>query len=246
MLVDKYKKHTVSDFLNDEDFIRWRLLKNDEDSLFWSNFKQTFPESIEALEEASEIFDKVVILNDYVIPEKEVVDLVSDLEYRIVEKKKRRKVKLWTISVSAVAASVAILFGLSLFVNNRWIEQDITKFANSIDKTEELYSGETKLVLSETSTVLLDNNESIVEYSEEGIKADSNHIVAKEDVAEFNQLITPYGKRSTIVFQDGTKAYVNAGSRLIYPTKFEKNKREIFLDGEIYIEVAEDKSRPFI
>ena len=59
-------------------------------------------------------------------------------------------------------------------------------------------------------------------------------------------MIIPYGKRSTITFSDGTKAWVNSGTRLVYPVEFKKEQREVFVVGEIYIEVAEDKARPFI
>lgn len=34
-------------------------------------------------------------------------------------------------------------------------------------------------------------------------------------------------------------------TRVIYPVEFEKDKREIYVDGEIYIEVAKDENRPF-
>lgn len=48
-----------------------------------------------------------------------------------------------------------------------------------------------------------------------------------------------------MTFADGTKVWVNAGTRVIYPVEFEKDKREIYVDGEIYIEVARDENRPF-
>lgn len=33
---------------------------------------------------------------------------------------------------------------------------------------------------------------------------------------------------------------------MIYPNKFKKNKREIYVDGEVYMEVARDEERPFV
>lgn len=58
-------------------------------------------------------------------------------------------------------------------------------------------------------------------------------------------MVIPRGKRSVLTFSDGSKVWVNAGTRVIYPTEFEKDKREIYVDGEIYIEVARDEERPF-
>ncbi len=57
----------------------------------------------------------------------------------------------------------------------------------------------------------------------------------------------PYGKRFNILFSDGSKVSLNSGSILRYPVKFLSNqKREVFLQGEAYFDVAEDKSNLFV
>ena len=70
--------------------------------------------------------------------------------------------------------------------------------------------------------------------------------MAKNVEISYNQLFVPLGKNSSITFADGTKVWVNAGTRLVYPTTFVKNQREIYVEGEVYLEVAPDKNRPFI
>jgi ferric-dicitrate binding protein FerR (iron transport regulator) len=62
----------------------------------------------------------------------------------------------------------------------------------------------------------------------------------------FNQMIVPFGKRSNIIFSDGSKVWLNSGSRLIYPPVFKGENREVFLEGEAYFEVAKNKNKPFI
>jgi transmembrane sensor len=47
------------------------------------------------------------------------------------------------------------------------------------------------------------------------------------------------------VLPDGTKVWLNAQSRLLYPGSFGKT-REVFLEGEAYFDVVEDPSRPFL
>ena len=66
-----------------------------------------------------------------------------------------------------------------------------------------------------------------------------------EDVS-YNQLVVPLGKSSSITFTDGTKIWVNAGTRVVYPAAFAQRQREIYVEGEAYLEVAPDKTRPFI
>lgn len=39
--------------------------------------------------------------------------------------------------------------------------------------------------------------------------------------------------------------YINSGSHVIYPSDFDKDKREILVEGEVYLEVAKDPKRPF-
>lgn len=59
------------------------------------------------------------------------------------------------------------------------------------------------------------------------------------------ELFVPAGQRAHIVLPDGSKVWVNAGSKLIYPSVFEKERR-ISLTGEAFFEVAKNPSVPFI
>lgn len=59
-------------------------------------------------------------------------------------------------------------------------------------------------------------------------------------------MVVPVAKRTFLELADGSKIWVNANTRVVYPVAFEKKKREIYVDGEIYIEVYPDKERPFI
>jgi ferric-dicitrate binding protein FerR (iron transport regulator) len=40
--------------------------------------------------------------------------------------------------------------------------------------------------------------------------------------------------------------HINAATRVIYPRTFRKDKREIFVDGEVYLDVAHRENQPFI
>ncbi|HBX18828.1 MAG TPA: iron dicitrate transport regulator FecR, partial [Porphyromonadaceae bacterium] len=60
-----------------------------------------------------------------------------------------------------------------------------------------------------------------------------------------NKLIVPYGKRSKIVLPDGTQVWLNSGSSLEFPSDFSGKTRDVYLSGEIYIEVAHDTQKLF-
>ena len=56
----------------------------------------------------------------------------------------------------------------------------------------------------------------------------------------------PFGRQSHLTLSDGTRIWINAGSKLVYPTTFNGDTREIHIEGEVYMEVAHDPSHPFI
>jgi len=62
---------------------------------------------------------------------------------------------------------------------------------------------------------------------------------------DFNTLVVGDGRRSAIHLPDGTKVWLNSGSKLIYPVTFTKDKREVYLEGEAYFDVAHNKEWPF-
>ena len=63
---------------------------------------------------------------------------------------------------------------------------------------------------------------------------------------QFCELIVPYGDKKQIDLSDGSKIWLNAGTKLRYPKKFVGETRNIEIDGEGFFEVAKDKSHPFI
>jgi ferric-dicitrate binding protein FerR (iron transport regulator) len=62
----------------------------------------------------------------------------------------------------------------------------------------------------------------------------------------YNEIYASLGTRSKVVLADGSKVWLNSGSKLRYPDKFTSNDRIVFLTGEAYFEVQSDVNRPFI
>jgi transmembrane sensor len=61
----------------------------------------------------------------------------------------------------------------------------------------------------------------------------------------FNVLKTPLGGQYKVVLPDGSRAWLNAGSSLKYPTAFAGNDRNVEMTGEVYFEIEPNKKMPF-
>ncbi|MEZ2336887.1 FecR family protein [Mucilaginibacter sp. RCC_168] len=62
----------------------------------------------------------------------------------------------------------------------------------------------------------------------------------------YEEKIVPFGQKIQMQLTDGTVVWINSGSKLKFPEKFTGTKRELYLQGEAYFDVAHDASRPFI
>lgn len=62
----------------------------------------------------------------------------------------------------------------------------------------------------------------------------------------YEEIYVAKGERLQMMFQDGTRAYINSDSRLKYPKKFALSSREVYLEGEAYFVVSKNSHRPFI
>lgn len=115
--------------------------------------------------------------------------------------------------------------------------------------TPRTVTNDIRLILADLETITFEENAHIT-YRDNGTVISS---ATKEVVStnlpgnnKFNTFIVPKGKQAAhLTLEDGTKVWVNAGSTLKFPTSFAADCREISIEGEIYIEVAKDSSRPF-
>jgi ferric-dicitrate binding protein FerR (iron transport regulator) len=66
------------------------------------------------------------------------------------------------------------------------------------------------------------------------------------DNTDMNSLVVPAGKDYHIVLSDGTQVWMNSATTLEFPFVFVGKTREIRINGEAFLKVAKDASRPFL
>lgn len=70
--------------------------------------------------------------------------------------------------------------------------------------------------------------------------------LSRADIASSSEISTRNGSKTNILLPDGTKVWLNAGSKLTYGKDFSEQRREVMLTGEAYFDVVHDASKPFV
>ncbi len=152
----------------------------------------------------------------------------------------------------AVAASVAIVIAISS-IWGYWIgmpkKQSITAQQQSIP----VGKSRAYLTLSTGERVALECQDTLLREKTINIriqeKGEISYEVADSIVlteVEYNIMETPRGAEFQLVLSDGTKVWLNAGTKLRYPVKFIGKERRVELIGEAYFDVTHDESVPFV
>jgi len=78
----------------------------------------------------------------------------------------------------------------------------------------------------------------------------SIHNIMLEQLAQEKPIIQTVTSRKGMVSElnlaDGTKVWLNSGSTLEFPVRFNGDKREVKLNGEAFFEVAKNEKQPFV
>ena len=65
-------------------------------------------------------------------------------------------------------------------------------------------------------------------------------------ILAYNEIVVPLGAKSMLTLADGTKVWLNAGSKFRYPVNFLSDKREVYLEGEAFFNVTKNKHKQFV
>jgi ferric-dicitrate binding protein FerR (iron transport regulator) len=240
------KRKDYKRFLDDMLFIEWRLTQSDELEAHWQQYMADNPEDKKAIDVAIEKC-KSIRLNDRELSEYQIRKLWERIETSIEKdiESERKKRKTTIIAILSAAASIAILVVSGLLIQSK--EEILSEDSLSEiivgeqlpDKSIQLFSGNKAVSFDSNTHIIVDENNNILIEGDE----DKKEIVSAS--GEINRLFVPYGRRSTLTLSDGTRVWINSGTELEFPSKFAHNERRITVRGEIYVEVAENRSAPF-
>lgn len=243
-----YIAYTATDLLNDDYFLESEHHPTQESTLFWAQLETEHPALAREMMQARSLLSAVVHSPGKEISQQEVKELWSKIESHTTAQQKQKKFKILFRQFAATAACIGLLFAGGWMVLSTLPKEERSTIT-LVKKPDIQPTDEIQLFLSDTKKLTVDGEDSKLQYKKGEVDINSQTIqIEKKEGAdeEYNQLIVPAGKRSSITFQDGTKVLVNANTRVVYPVEFADKLREIYVEGEIYLEVAPDSNRPFI
>ena len=238
-----YIQYRASQFATDPFFLQWRMVGDKRSSYFWETFIREHPEKEDEIRKAIRIAG-TIRMNDYVFSSLEKKRL---LERIIVSGRVYRRRKQHRLIVYSAAAGLVLLLSLT------WLLPTDSSDSSTGGQTMASLSAadeHIRLITAAQKTFELSNNADIV-YRSQGniqVKDGRQNEIWQEEVTEtvgMNTLIVPFGKRTSLTLPDSTQIRLNAGSRVEFPSRFAEGKREIYAEGEVYLEVAKDTERPF-
>lgn len=200
------------------------------------------------------VFNKIVQYLQEKEEQPEEID--NDLWARIkkdidIRKRKRKYIRLISISTAAACFLLIVWIGIEMD-NQAYPDQNYIAETDISTQSPDLEKKEITLITDNSTTYEIKNNAQIA-YQNGAVEIDNKSIAAKAPQSTqnttktlSNKLTVPKGRRTQILLSDGSRIWVNSNSKVIYPTAFAANKREIYVEGEIYIEVKHNKEWPFI
>ena len=165
------------------------------------------------------------------------------------KKHSRRSNRYWiTMGVAiGMAASFLLIFVFSWIKGFNGLSKDTIVYFTATDVANQ------DIMLKTTSGIHVSLSNQLIQEDLEKVGAlllqiDSARLEYTESInkVETHLLSTPRGKTFEVVLVDGSKIWLNADSRLEYPSRFVGDKRVVKLYGEAYFQVAKNENQPFI
>lgn len=246
MTENNYQDKNAEDLLKDDFFVISILNPTDNTDAFWNKLIEEKQIDQKEFNKAK----KALSNPSYAIEDLDIDKHIDLLWDRINEtNNKKKKTRLYISYSIAAACFIGLLFLVDkqgTIKNNSGILMSDYRF-DQVQKGSSS-SNEIELIVGNNNEISIKSDNAHIKNTAGGVSINNDTLIKGNSSKKINylQLIVPHGKRSKIDLIDGSHIIVNAGTRVIYPDKFVGNKREIYVDGEIFAKIAHDKSKPFI
>ncbi len=239
-----YQKHiSPGDFIENTDLIR--LIEEGKQNEI-DKLKLLYPENTNLINDTITLV-KYLKIEQPDVPQQQIDNDWEKLMLEIKKKQSKNKKKRLYLWAASTAACFVIFLSAFLFRtdNNNPIPNQQKTLLSILESAELKPSGDIQIIAGNGQTTI--NNEETITQTESGdlLVGNEEKLNASDIKTEYITIVVPKGKRTKIQFSDGTKAWINSGSKLVYPKVFSQKSRDITIDGEIYLDVVKNTNKPF-
>ena len=180
------------------------------------------------------------------------IDVNSAIENfdHFVEKLNRSSMHFYIKRIVSSAAVLILLFGLYILLGEK--PETPKHYKKYIAKNQIVPGCKKAIIIANDSIIYLNNktNNSNIIVKGDTIHSSKGMVSYKENNKDsrkntYSTIVVPRGGEYSLQLADGTKVYLNADSKLKFPTSFSLKERRVVLNGEAYFEVAHNDI-PFI
>ena len=237
----------TSEYSNIEDFFFHPgliLLANKNDKEGLNGFISAFPEKEQAIREAWMLIRHLQI-EEVAVSDSQIEEDFKKLKTILNNRKKQKNRIVVLKRIVGVAACIVGLLVGGYFIKNSETQHHSQKMLARLDSLHLPEKQIQFIVGSFTSTV--ENKETIFLTEKGDVMWGPGNKIKKEQIADNDIFIlVPYGKRLSVKLGDGSTVWINSESKVVCPRLSERENREVYVDGEVYLDVAKNKKKPFI
>ena len=218
-----YNNYKADSLLNDAYFLESEQHPTPESIMFWDKLAQENKQLAKEIAIARNFLHILRHVPKPYLPQQKVDSIwkcISDQNRLEIQNKRKRLILYRTLAAACIV----------VFLVSGWYLQNIYQTSECMEKSDivavkkpDVSTNQTLLILSEKKQIAIQGKESKLHYNQQGKLNVNSQTINQETENDkkkdtYNQLIVPAGK----------------------------NKREIYVEGEAFLDVYHDKSRPFI
>lgn len=240
--MEKFEK-----YIEDPHFIDWVFSPNQETEKWFENHIQLHPaDQAEMIKLRKEL--RLLSFPPEMMGEERKDELFRKTLTAMLRSRNTSPIVKLPVQWMKYAAVAVVLLAVASLV---YVQQRATSFDLKI--TEDIFlknaNQNPTLFLPDGTRHAISGDEAQFDFSDPDAIGVNGKIIGKkhgESTKNPEVLVVPFGKKARIILSDGSRIWVNAGSRLIFPGNFEAKKREVYLIGEAYFEVNHQPKKPFL
>ena len=236
------------DYIENPEFVRWVFKPDEEINKYFEDFFISHPELKEKYLGIKKELQLLSMTPDQKITYERGAQLFQNITNKINIKKQETKFRHLRIFMRYAAIALFFLLigsGSMYFISRNHAGSILSE--NLFLKSALYYP---VIYFPDGTKKEIASKEKLIDLSLYGKIVLGTDTVKKENPIKGNQqscvLVVPNGQNLKVILNDKSSVWLNAGSRLIFPSTFDTKKREVYISGEAFFDVAKNQHKPFI